>query len=156
VAVAALGNVNQMLGAVAQVAKATTVAPASARKGDEMNYPHEIEKAITELSEKTFYIAELREAIDRIELEECALVLDEKDEAGKPKYSNETARKAALAARMASHADYSQLKSLLKVAESSKALLGAKLERLRGEFKLHLLDRLAVIAEKLAYAPSLS
>lgn len=67
-------------------------------------------------------------------------VLNAKNEQGKPAYSNETARECAIADALASDQDYQSLIEEADQAERLKVELSAKLERLRAEYRVALID----------------
>ena len=68
-------------------------------------------------------------------------ILDARNEAGKPFYSNETPRTAALTQKLHEDADYRIKQAAIRNAERERAHLQALLEQLRGLFKVELLER---------------
>lgn len=106
-----------------------------------MNYPEQIEATALQLSAKTREVQDLREQIDLRESAATLEVLNARDEQGRALYSNETARNAAIKLALASNNNFQDLDRKLVAAETERAQLLARLERLRGEFRLHLLDR---------------
>ncbi len=113
-----------------------------------MNYPSEIGKTVLELSECNRQSAELRE---RLAVTESLIIQDiaaAKTTEGKPQFSNESVRAAELNLRMKDDGDAADLKVQIERGEMHKQQHLARLERLRGEFKLHLLDRQAEIASR--------
>lgn len=84
--------------------------------------------------------------MNEIEIIETLDIAATKTGEGKPLYSNETTRTAALALRLLGNGDYTDLKEALARAERKRQELTARLERLRGEFKLALVERQAEIA----------
>ncbi len=111
-----------------------------------MNYPEQIEANALQLSTKTREVQDLREQVDLRESAATLEVLNARDEQGRALYSNETARSAAIKLALASNNNYQELDRKLIAAETERAQLLARLERLRGEFRLHLLDRQQEIA----------
>lgn len=67
-------------------------------------------------------------------------VLSAKNEAGKPLYSNDQQRDAAITIALATDDEYQQLVQDVEHAERLKATLAAKLERLRGDYRIALID----------------
>ncbi len=111
-----------------------------------VNYPSEIEKTVLELSECNRQSAELRE---RLAVTESLIIQDiaaAKTPEGKPQFSNESVRAAELNLRMKDDGDTADLKAQIERGEMQKQQHLARLERLRGEFKIYLLDRQAEIA----------
>ena len=112
-----------------------------------MNYPAEIEQTATRIAELVKEIGDIRTDLRDIETEQVVEVLTAKDESGKALFTNDKQRDTALATRLMEHPRHCKLKADLSEGELEKAIAGAKLERLRGEFKLHLLDRQEQIAQ---------
>jgi len=110
------------------------------------NYPEQIEKTALELGEVQREAAEQRERLAEIESILTLEIAGAKSSEGKPLYSNEAARNAELILRLRDSEDATQIKGLLERADEKKARLLAHLERLRGEFKLYLVERQAEIA----------
>lgn len=106
-----------------------------------MNYTETIERTSLELSRTTLEIGHLREQIAEVEAIEQLEIINAKNGESKPLFTNETARGAALTLRLRENAEARELKKMLEEQEQRRSLLAARLERLRGEFKLHLLDR---------------
>ena len=98
-----------------------------------MNFPERIEQLSIQVAAKTREVQDLREQIGLKESAATLEVLNARDEEGRPLYSNETARGAAL-------------KRALAATETERAELLANLECARNEFRLHLLDRQQEIA----------
>ncbi|MDQ3257101.1 MAG: hypothetical protein M3R15_24950 [Acidobacteriota bacterium] len=67
---------------------------------------------------------------------------------GNPHFSNEATRNAELVLRLQHDEDAKQMKEMLDRADERRARLSAHVELLRGEFKLHLLDRQAEITHR--------
>ncbi len=111
-------------------------------------YPQRIETASLTLQQAQQRLEKLREQLSLMEQVAILGVLAARDEHGKPAFSNETARAAELARRLATHAEYQALKDTVLQTERDKMVRLAQLERLRSEFKLALLERQEVIAEK--------
>jgi hypothetical protein len=134
---AALDVHSQILGAVANAA-----ASLPATEEPMNNYPELIEQAATDVAELTKEINAIRVEMREFEVEQLGEVLSASDEAtGKPLFTNDKQRDYALAVRITDNATYQSLRASLADKELAKGIAQAKLERLRGEFKLHLLDR---------------
>ena len=95
-----------------------------------LNYQLQLDRAALALREATISLA----------------ILDARNETGKPLYSNETARAAALALRLNEDADYRIQQAAIRNAERERGHLQAMLEQLRGLFKVELLERQEAIA----------
>jgi hypothetical protein len=67
-------------------------------------------------------------------------IINAKTEAGKPLYSNETARECAIADALARDEAFLQFTEECDEAERLKVELAAKLERLRAEYRFALID----------------
>ncbi|MCW5967573.1 MAG: hypothetical protein KIT57_03605 [Blastocatellales bacterium] len=67
-------------------------------------------------------------------------ILIARNDAGKPLYSNETARECATVEALASDEQYQQLIEEANQAERLKTELAAKLERLRAQYRIALID----------------
>lgn len=111
-------------------------------------YPEQIEETSLRLSETTQAISELRERIAEIEAIETLEIVNAKTPEGKPQFSNESTRNAELVIRMRQNKDALELKQTLTGCEQQRAQMLARLERLRGDFKIALLERQADIAAK--------
>ena len=105
------------------------------------NYPEQIEQVNVTLANLNLEIAALRDVISNREAVLSLDVLTAKDEKDKPLYSNETARSAAFTLSRRDDIELQTLTAELRTHEHRRAELLANLERLRGEFKLRLLDR---------------
>ncbi len=110
------------------------------------NFPERIEQLAMQTAAKGREVQDLREQIGLKESAATLEILNARDEEGRPLYSNETARGAALALALAANPKHTELKRRLAAAETERAELLANLERARGEFRLHLLDRQQEIA----------
>ena len=111
-----------------------------------MNYPSDIEKTVLALAECNRQAAELRE---RLAATESLIIRDiaaAKTAEGKPQFSNESARAAELTLRMRADAEAADIKAQIERGEMQKQQHLARLERLRGEFRLYLVERQAEIA----------
>jgi len=91
-------------------------------------------------------IGDIRTDLRDIEIEQTIEVLTVKDESGKALFTNDKQRDTALATRLMEHPRHCKLKADLSERELERGIAAAKLERLKGEFKLHLLDRQEEIA----------
>ena len=111
-----------------------------------MNYPSDIEKTVLVLAECNRQSAELRErlaATEAVIIQDIAAV---KTPEGKPQFSNESVRAAELTLRMRDEAEATDIKAQIERGEMQKQQHLARLERLRGEFRLYLVERQAEIA----------
>ncbi|HEX8775639.1 MAG TPA: hypothetical protein VF735_18860 [Pyrinomonadaceae bacterium] len=106
-----------------------------------LQYPERIEAVSLTIAAKNREIADLRNQIDLRQSAATLEILNARDENAKPLYSNETARSAAIKLALAANPGYQELERKLAAAELDRAASFASLERLRGEFKLYLLDR---------------
>lgn len=113
---------------------------------ERVSYPEQIEKTALRLGEVQREAAEQRERLAEIESILTLEIAGAKSPEGKPLYSNEAVRSAELTLRLRGHGDAAQIKGLLERADEKKTRLLAHLERLRGEFKLYLVERQAEIA----------
>ena len=105
------------------------------------NYPELIEQTLIEIETWRQEIQDLRRVTAEIKETKRITILNAKNEAGKALYSNDQARDAQLVAELAKDEMYQGAVSQLDKKEYQKAVSEARLERLRGEFKLYLLDR---------------
>ncbi len=111
-----------------------------------MNYPQQIEETSLTLIEAGRQLTELRERLAEMEAIFTLEILNARTPEGKPLYSNEAARSAELTLRMRRSEDVIELKRDAAQADEHRGRLLARLERLRGEFKLVLTERQAEIA----------
>jgi hypothetical protein len=102
---------------------------------------NQIELAANDLAELNFQLQLDRDALTAIEAEMSLQILDAKTDAGKPLYSNETARANALTLQLRQHTDYQFRLTNIRATEQERARLQAALERLRGLFKVELIER---------------
>ncbi len=86
--------------------------------------------------------------MNEIEIIETLDIAAAKTRDGKPLYSNEATRDVTLALRLLGNEDYAELKETLARAERKRQELTARIERLRGEFKVYLLECQAEIAAR--------
>ena len=108
-------------------------------------HPQKIEELQIEIARVT---AELQTVRDQIGNREALMTLEivtARDDDGKPLYSNESLRAAALALAKEQSEELNSLKNREKALEQNRSEFFARLERLRLEFKLFLLDREAEI-----------
>lgn len=112
------------------------------------NLPKRIEETSLCLNEKTQAISELRERIAEIEAIETLAIANAKTTEGKPQFSNESTRNAELVIRLRQNQDAVELKQMLARCEQERAQLLVRLERLRGNFKVALIERQGEIAAK--------
>lgn len=87
--------------------------------------------------------ATLRERLAAIEAILTLEIINAKTPEGKPLYSNEAARNAELILRLRDNEDATEIKRMLEHADERRAGLLAHVERLRGEFKLYMVERQA-------------
>ena len=86
-------------------------------------------------------VLERRRELSSLHASEVKLeVINAKTEAGKPLYSNETARECAIAEALARDEAYRQFAEECDEAERLKVELAAKLERLRAEYRVALIE----------------
>jgi ribosomal 50S subunit-associated protein YjgA (DUF615 family) len=111
-----------------------------------MNYPELIEQTSLGLAEKARTVAELRERLAEIEAIETLAIANAKTSEGKPQFSNEATRSAELVLRLGRNDDVVAIKRTLAQLEGERAKSSARVERMRGEFKIALLERQAEIA----------
>jgi len=103
-----------------------------------MNYPSEIEKTVLALAECNRQSAELRERLAATEAIVTQDIAAAKTPEGKAQFSNESVRAAELTLRMRADAEAADLKAQIEQGEAQKQQYLARLERLRGEFKIYL------------------
>lgn len=111
-------------------------------------YSKQIEETSIRLSETAQAISELRERLAEIEAIETLAIVNAKTSEGKPQFSNESTRSAELVLRLRQNQDAVELKQTLTEHEQKRTQMQARLERLRGDFKIALLERQADIAAK--------
>ena len=111
-----------------------------------MNYPSEIEKTVLTLAECSRQSAELRERLAATEAIVTQDIAAAKTPEGKPQFSNESVRAAELTLRMRNDPEAVSLKEQIERGEMQRQQHLARLERLRGEFKIALLERQSEIA----------
>lgn len=104
--------------------------------------PAQIERVAVEIAARTRTVADLRRDAQILEAQHTLEIQNEMTEAGKPRYSNEDARRAALTLRLSTDDQHLALTRQLAEADEERARLIAQHERLRGEFKLECIDRL--------------
>lgn len=110
-----------------------------------INYPEQIEKASLDLAETQREAARLRERLAETESLLTLEINNAKTPEGKALYSNEATRNAALTLRLRDEPEAMEIKRMLERADERRTRQLAQLERLRGEFKLHLVERQAEI-----------
>ncbi len=113
-----------------------------------MNHPERIEETALALAAKSREVQDLRAQVGLKDSAATIEILNAKDEEGRPLYTNETSRGAAIKLALAANRSYQELERRLAVAEQEREQLRANVERLRNEFRLYLLDRQAEIAER--------
>lgn len=110
-----------------------------------INYPEQIEKASLDLAETQREAARLRERLAETESLLTLEINNAKTPEGKALYSNEATRNAELTLRLRDEPEAMEIKRMLERADERRTRQLAQLERLRGEFKLHLVERQAEI-----------
>jgi hypothetical protein len=86
-------------------------------------------------------VLELRREFSSLHASEVKLeIINARTEAGKPLYSNETARECAIADALARDEAFQHFTEECNEAERLKVELAAKLERLRAEYRIALID----------------
>lgn len=103
-------------------------------------YPALIEAANLELYEAGKELDEERERLARYEAGIKVQILTARNEAGKPLYSNDALRDAAFTEAIADDDRHQQLRVLADGAELEKFTAAAKLDRLRAEFRIALIE----------------
>lgn len=107
-----------------------------------LDYPTQIETLSHQLADLNEALANARDQADIAEAHIILEVLTTKDEAtGKPLFSNESARAAALTLRLESDADFQTFTAEKRAHERRRAELMARLEALRGQFRLYCLEQ---------------
>ncbi len=106
-------------------------------------YPAQIEALSNELTEVTEKIEDIRKQIGHYEAILTLDIVAAKDEKSKPLYSNESLREAALTLAREQSEELKPLYVEIRELERRRAELFAKLERLRLEFRLFLIERAA-------------
>ncbi len=102
---------------------------------------NQIELAANDLAELNYQLQLDREALAALEAERSLQILDARNDVGKPLYSNEMARANALTLQLRQHTDYQFRLANIRATEQERARLQASLERLRGLFKVELIER---------------
>jgi hypothetical protein len=105
-----------------------------------LNYPEEIEGTFLELAAKDEEIRRRRLEIRSLELDITLDATTAKGEDGKLILTNDTQRKAAIEKMLAEKAEYAEYGESLSNLEQDRIKLQARLERLRLELKLHILE----------------
>lgn len=103
-------------------------------------YPAKIEATALALHAAAKMLEERRElaALSACELKTEILIA--RNEAGKPLYSNDSLRECAISDALASDENYRELVVEADEAERLKVELATKLERLRAEYRIRLID----------------
>jgi hypothetical protein len=105
-----------------------------------MNLPEEIENTFLELAAFDERIKSKRAKVRSIELQITLDVTTAKDGNGKLLLTNEKQREAAIASTLAESEEYAELATELSNLEQDRLRLQARLERLRMEFKVEMLE----------------
>jgi seryl-tRNA(Sec) selenium transferase len=104
-------------------------------------HPEKIEQISLEIADLNERLQSLRERIGKHEALMTLEIVTAKDEQGKALYPNESLRSAALVLSKDNSAELQSLIAEERETERRRAETFARLERLRLEFKLFLLDR---------------
>jgi hypothetical protein len=106
-----------------------------------LNLPEEIENTFLELAAFDERIKQRRSRVRSLELQITLDVTTAKDpETGKLLLTNEKQREAAIASTLAESEEYAELATELGNLEQDRLLLQARLERLRMEFRVEMLE----------------
>jgi hypothetical protein len=105
-----------------------------------MNIPEEIEAILLHIAAMDEQLKVLRSSIRTVEIDVTLDVVGAKDDRGKPVLGNEKLREAAIAKTLADDERYANLAREVSTVEQERLKFQAKLERLRMEFKLQLLE----------------
>jgi hypothetical protein len=103
-------------------------------------YPARIEATALALHAASKVLEQRRELAGLHAAEIKLEIINAKTEAGKPLHSNETARECAITEALARDEAFQQMTEECDQAERLKVELSAKLERLRSEYRLALID----------------
>ncbi|MDQ4121646.1 MAG: hypothetical protein M3209_09390 [Acidobacteriota bacterium] len=114
------------------------------------DYPQQIEKLNVDAARCNQYIEEVRAQISAIESELQLEITRARNPDGKPVFTNDTARAAAFTKSCDESDELQTLIAERCTHEFRRAEILAKLERLRLEFKLHLLDRQEQISRQIS------
>ena len=113
-------------------------------------HPRMIAEAASSLAQINHQLTDLRHRVAVIEHEATVKILQATNEAGRPTYSNETARTTAQQEILFASEEWRKLYQRIADLEQDRAETIARLEQLRNEFKLLLLDRQEAIANSMA------
>ncbi len=102
---------------------------------------NQIQRVGNDLANLNYQLQLDREMLAAREATISLAILDARNDVGKPFYSNETARAAALTLKLNEDADYRMKQAAIRNAERERGHLQAMLEQLRGLLKLELLER---------------
>lgn len=105
------------------------------------DYPEAIENLQNVVIGLGEYISDLKDELRGQDDKFFFMVLHTQNEAGKPAYTNEPSREAAMRNLQRDCIAWRKLNNDIRRVTSEKAENEAKLERLRGEFKLLLIDK---------------
>lgn len=108
-------------------------------------YPTDLERASIDAARVQREAAELRERFASIEAILTLEITNAKTPEGKPLYTNEATRAATLTLRLQESSEATEIKQMLARADERRNEHVARIERLRGEFKIALLERQAEI-----------
>jgi molecular chaperone GrpE (heat shock protein) len=105
-----------------------------------LNLPEEIENTFLELAAFDERIKQRRSRVRSLELQITLDACSAKDESGKPVLKNEREREAAIATMLSESEEFAELATELGNLEQDRLRLQARLERLRMEFKVEMLE----------------
>jgi hypothetical protein len=105
-----------------------------------LNFPKEIEDCYLELAATDEQIRRRRLEVRSLELDITLDATTAKDANGKLLLSNEMQRKAAIEKMLAEKTEYADYAESISNLEQDRIKLQARLERLRLELKLHILE----------------
>lgn len=109
------------------------------------NYPEQIESMLIELARLNRLIEETRAKISIVESDLQLEIISARNVDGKAVFTNDTARGAAFVKSCDESGELQTLIVERRTHEHRRAVLLAKVERLRLEFRAHELDRLEQI-----------
>jgi hypothetical protein len=105
------------------------------------NLPERVLQAELDLIDHLDKLKNLRGKISSIEVDKTIQIADARNEAGKPIFTNDKARDAARERLCAEDEDYQETYRELRKGEHDAKVLEATLNKLKMDFKEHLLDR---------------
>lgn len=112
----------------------------------ENTLPETMEASLIAYANTTTKISDARLKVQVREAELMKKILETVETNGKPTFPNEVARESALIRWKAADAEWTRFNEALSTLELEKAIISAKIEGLKMNFKLHLLDKEKEIA----------